>query len=238
MLEAQVKDQQARIFQLEHAQHLINGAASTLTGLTPTTSTSTNSAPSVINGTNNLPRTNPAFPCTTAAPSSQLFSAPPPSLTTNWQPQTSPMLSQPHFASPSANSLHASDHTSPQTVTGRSEDSRAVLDALPPPLVQSLLNVYEQYLAPSLPLFPPHSPHQWPWTLPVYAMVAAALRLPQGGLLLSNAESVRYAARNHVITSATESTSVESVQALTILVLETISSGAEPCKPPSFDECV
>lgn len=203
MLENMLKEQQAKIYQLEQNQQITSqsflAAASGVSA--PTVATSVLSAgPSQ------------------GAPLSHVSTA----------FDLASFSQQPMPANPSPGvSQHSDQATSPHT-TVRGEE--AILDTLPTSLVHALIDLYQRHYASSLPLFPPNPNMQWPWTLPAYAMVAAALRLPQATPLMANAEPTRIAARKHVIATATELTTVETMQALTIVVHETIANGAEPSR--------
>lgn len=250
MLEAQVQEQQAKILRLESMNMSLMDSS-------PSSMQSSSSARVTLDHL--PPATSSLRPLTTAAASSGHMPAPLTAAnsfdfdsarsaaaggnaTVAHGPQAvmpSPALSSTHqqLAASPATSLHASDHTSPHSAHHRPDElagASCPLDTLPVPLVHSLLALYQKHYSSWLPLFSPHLQLQWPWPLVTYAMVSAALRLPQAVPLLSNADSMRMACRQHVVAIATESTSLETLQALTILVFETIASGADPSERPFF----
>lgn len=215
LLETQLREHQARIYHLEQQQQMANMQSLTAP---PTTSPASVVAPAG-------PSVSSAFDLAAFSQSIQQAPHPP--------PPVSSMSIQP---SPGVVSHHSDPANSPHTTIRGGEES-SVLDSLPAAVVQSLLDLYQAHLGPTLPLFSPNMSFTWPWTLPAFAMVAAALRLPQATRLLAQPEQIRLACRRHVIATATETTTVETLQALTIIVQDTIASGAEPCTCRSLPLC-
>lgn len=73
-------------------------------------------------------------------------------------------------------------------------------------------------------------PQLWnpPWPATVYAMVAVSLRFSTHPDIKANEERLHTSAKQHVILHAVESTSISSLQALVIIVLDLIGRGTSP----------
>lgn len=107
--------------------------------------------------------------------------------------------------------------------------------SLPPDdLVRDLLEIYTLRIAPWTLITSPlialtASP---PWSLLVHAIVVVTLRLSRDERVSSPAARQAYhdAARQHVIMHAMEDTSVDSLQALALLAIDSLGAGHGPRK--------
>ena len=93
------------------------------------------------------------------------------------------------------------------------------------------VELFFKHITPWAPIISPkRSRQEWqpPWPVTVYAMVAIALRFSKDPALRAQEKHYHSVAKQHVILHAVESTSIASLQALAIIVLDLIGSGSSP----------
>lgn len=97
-------------------------------------------------------------------------------------------------------------------------------------IVRDLIQLYFTHIHPWAPIIPPKPAVEWnaPWSIVVHAMVVLTLRLSHDERIVHVKEQIRAAAKQHILSHAIESTSVDSIQALAILALDVIGSGQGP----------
>ena len=101
---------------------------------------------------------------------------------------------------------------------------------LPPDdIVRDLIALFFTHIHPWAPIISPTIPHYTtPWSVIVHAIVVVTLRLSNDPRLVTSKQHYKAAAKQHVLSHAIESTSIASVQALTLLALDLIGSEYGP----------
>lgn len=132
----------------------------------------------------------------------------------------------PPVLSPSHDPSHA--HPSPGGLSTVSFSDPRILPA--DEIVSSLIALYYQHVWPWAPILP-RVTYSAPWGIVPHAIVVLALRLsddPRLDRLPGGKQALRQAAKAHVLNHAVESTSIASMQALSLLALDLIGSEQGP----------
>lgn len=135
-------------------------------------------------------------------------------------------LAPPAMLSPSHDPSHA--HPSPGGLSTTSFSDPRILPA--DEIVTSLINLYYTHVWPWAPILPRQA-YSAPWGIVPHAIVVLALRLsddPRLDRLPGGKQALRQAAKAHVLSHAVESTSIASMQALSLLALDLIGSEQGP----------
>lgn len=128
--------------------------------------------------------------------------------------------------SPSHDPSHA--HPSPGGLSTVSFSDPRILPA--DEIVSSLISLYYTHVWPWAPILP-RVTYSAPWGIVPHAIVVLALRLsddPRLDRLPGGKQALRQAAKAHVLSHAVESTSIASMQALSLLALDLIGSEQGP----------
>ena len=134
------------------------------------------------------------------------------------------------FNNPNPLSLGPSGHTA--SPSGLSSTSFRDPQVLPPDdIVRDLIVLFYTHIHPWAPILSPTIPnYTQPWNIIVHAIVVVSLRLSTDQRLSSptTKQAYRQAAKQHILSHAIESTSIDSVQALALLALDLIGSEQGP----------